>query len=169
MTQHGRLFSRILVAGLLIASTSFASEWKGKPDSSEVAVGGIAGVGVIDGVGNFTLLGTLAKKIVNQGFIPDVNNSVWLEAQLGPYFATGFTPWAYSAHLRWNFNKDAEWTFYALGGLGGAFIPTHAGIPSKIEMIPRLGIGTFWNVSAMFLIRLEVSHELVGLGMTFPF
>src|SRR4051812_17989063 len=109
----------LLLAFPFIVSAHAAEDWKGDPDPAQVHFGALLGLGVIDSNAGFAVLGTASKKIVQHGFSPDINNSVSIETQLGPLFVSGGTAFAYSAHLRWDFEKDLDWTFYALGGLAG--------------------------------------------------
>lgn len=148
------------------ATPSFAAEdWKGQPTSHDYQVGGLAGLGVIDSSGGAAVLGTVARRIAPNGFIPDINNVAWIEAEVGPLFTSGTSAFFYSAHLRLDFTKDDTWTFYAIGGLGGNIQSSKLG--GHFELYPRFGIGTLWDVGAPFKIRGEVSHELIGVGVTF--
>ncbi len=78
-------------------------------------------------------------------------------------FIAGGTGLQWSGHLRWDFNKDEDWTFYGLGGIGGAVrSPT-------TEFYPRFGIGTIWYLWETIALRAELSHEFMGAGINVAF
>src|SRR3569832_1626005 len=95
------------LAAVLLCQTCRAqvqtADWKGPPSPGEATFGGVIGMGIIDNSSGFALIGTLSKKIVKNGFVPDITNSVSVEGQLGPVFLSPGTAWFYSAHLRWDF------------------------------------------------------------------
>ena len=155
-----------VTAPLMVEATP-AEDWKGPADSSVVQLGALAGLGVLDAQSGFALLGTAAGKILKNGFIPNINNSAWIEAEVGPLFTQGEVALQYSLHLRWDFQKDAHWTFYALGGVGGDF--TGQDLGSRFIMLPRFAAGAFYKFNELFLVRGEISHELTAVGVTFPF
>src|SRR5476651_2727118 len=76
--------------------------WKGASSANEFTAGVMGGM-AIDGsnVGG-VLLGNVAKKIINRGFAPDINDQVFLEVQAGPEFYSGATVFGLSTHLRWD-------------------------------------------------------------------
>ena len=164
-----RLIAALALACSLLAISEparAAEDFKGKEDPSEFDLGAMGGMGILDNHVGFELLGTASKKIVHHGFVNDINNSVSIEVELGPLFVSGGTAFAYSAHLRWDFVKDTEWTFYALGGLGGDI--TGASLGDRVELYPRFGVGAMWKIGQNFNFRGEISHEFVGLGVVFP-
>jgi hypothetical protein len=156
------------VALLLSSSISLAAEgasaeqWKGEPDNHDVTVGALTGLGIRDGEAGWTLLGTLGFKVVRKGFVPDINNSVSAEVQFGPARAYGRTYMNYSTHLRWDFQKDENFILYALGGVGG-----YMG-QGNFTIYPRVGLGLMYDMAKTFLWRVELSHEVIGLGVVFP-
>src|SRR5262245_52809752 len=123
----------------LTATPVLADDFKGKDDPSQFGFGGMAGLGILDNRGGFSLLGTASKKIIDRGFVPDIVNSVWIEAEAGPLFVGGSTAFVYSLHLRWDFVQNEVWTLYALGGAGGAI--TGAALGDRFELYPRFGAG----------------------------
>ena len=162
------LFSVLLAGLILVASGSArADDWKGQPDPSQFGLGALTGMGVIDNHVGFALLGAASKKILDTGFVSDVNNSVWIEAELGPVFISGSTAFAYSAHLRWDFIKDPTWTLYALGGLAGNITGTALG--DHFELYPRFGVGAMMNLVENMSLRAEISHEFIVVGVNFAF
>lgn len=161
----------VCLVGLVGANASYADEaaedWKGKSETSEVSFGALAGMGLIDSNVGFSLLGTASKKIIKSGFAKDMSNSVSIEAALGPVFIAGTTALAFSGHLRWDFQKDDKWTFYALGGLGGNMLSVNS--VNRFELFPRFGIGSFYSITTSVRLRAEVTHDLIGIGVNFPF
>lgn len=164
--------SASMLIAIFLSFSSFASlvslaaeDWKGQPADHDYQLGALTGLGVIDSSGGAAVLGTVARRIAPHGFIPDINNVAWIEAEVGPLFTSGTSAFFYSAHLRLDFTKDDTWTFYAIGGLGGNIQSSKLG--GHFELYPRFGIGAFWDVGAPFKIRGEVSHELIGVGVTF--
>jgi hypothetical protein len=151
--------------------SAHSEDWKGESDSSTWSLGALTGLGLIDSSAGYALLGTVSKKIAQRGFIPDINDSVSIEGQFGPIWFSGVTAFYYSVHLRWDFQKDANWIFYALGGIGGNVINTNAysSFVSRTELFPRLGVGAFWKINSQVWCRAEVSHELIAVGALFPF
>lgn len=149
------------------ASTPSSSneEWKGIPGDSEISIGALTGLGVLDSSAGFAVLATAGRRIVPHGFVPDINNSVYLEAMVGPLFLKAGTAFAYSVHLRWDFQKNDPWIFYALGGLGGDI--TGAGLGNRFLLFPRFGIGALWQVYPQIHARAELSHELTTMGIAF--
>jgi hypothetical protein len=156
------------VVGLSVTSLAFAQDWKGKPDPSQFSAGAITGMGIIDGSVGYALLGTVSKKILPQGFISDITNSVSIEGALGPVFLSNVTAAAYSVHLRWDFVKDINWTFYGLGGVGGSIMDDKLG-GNRFELTPRFGVGTFFSITEVIRGRAEVSHDLIAVGVNFTF
>lgn len=142
-----------------------AEDWKGPIEEPEVRVGVLMGLGILDSSGGATLLGTISRKIVTKGFAPEINNCVSIEGEAGPISVLGNGALAYSAHLRWDFQKNDEWTFYALGGVGGNI--TGAGLGNRFLLFPRFGVGAFWTLNEKFALRGELSHELTAIGVSF--
>jgi hypothetical protein len=152
---------------LLSGIAAFAAEdWKGPTDTYDNEFGAMTGLGIVDGTPTYALLGTAARRIVPKGFIPDINNSVWIEGEAGPFFVYGTGFFSYSAHLRWDFRKDEEWTLYALAGVAGHVTPDALG--SKFELFPRVALGGILNIAAPCALRFELSHEWVTFGVLFP-
>ena len=153
--------------GSPVESAQTTEDWKGTPSISEMDAGFLLGMGVLDSSAGFALLGTFSKKIVHQGFVPEINNSVSLEVQAGPLFVSSATAFAYSLHLRWDFTKDSDWTFYSLAGVAGHI--TGEDLGSRFLLFPRVGLGAFHSTSLGFLVRGEISHEFLTVGLTWPF
>jgi len=159
---HLVLASLVLItAGAASAAPAKSSDFKGASPSGELTVGALAGLSII-GTEGFGLIGNVGKRIVERGFAPDVNNQVYIEGQFGPVFGlAGTTGWHYSAHLRWDFPKDDQFTFYGLGGVGGSIVA------STFRLHPRFGVGGFFYFDSYLAIRAELSHELIGAGISY--
>ncbi len=152
-------------ASLLSFSAGAAEAWKGKPPGGEFLFGFGGGISQLGSLGGVPLIGNVAAKIVHLGFVPDMNNQVWIEAAGGVHltFNGGFTSGLFSTHLRWDFVKDDYWTFFAVGGVGGAVISV-AGLTSYI-IHPRFGVGGVYYFLPQMGVRLDLSHEWMTLGL----
>ena len=160
----GELFLILATLFLILpAANANAEDWKGESEASVLSVGGLTGLGLVRGSSGLVLLGTVSKKIVNRGFVPDISNSVSLEGQVGPTLFAGVTNWMYSVHLRWDFEKDRNWNLFALGGLGG-----NAGGNSS-ELAPNFGVGALWKMAGPLNIRFQLTHNLIVAGVNVPF
>lgn len=156
-------------AGTPGASVGSTTEyWKGESDPRDFDAGFLLGVGIVDTSAAISIAGTLSRKVMEEGFIPDFNDSVSLEGSLGGVFLDPHTAFSYSAHLRWDFQRDPGWGFYALGGLGGNILDTGVA-GTRFALHPRLAIGALWTMTYSFKLRAEVSHEFIGIGAVFPF
>jgi hypothetical protein len=170
------LLSLSLLSFLVISSPAQAAkaagaspDWKGPSDNAEVHLGALAGLAILNFNTGFALLGTASKKIIKNGFVPEIANSVSLETELGPVFAgAGSTLFSYSLHLRWDFEMNEKWIFFALGGAAGYVAPTTFAAGNTFALFPRIGLGAFFRASDLIMIRGEVSHELIAAGVTIP-
>jgi hypothetical protein len=138
-------------------------DFKGLSSTAEMTFGAMGGVALIGNRAGFAVLGNVAKKIVNRGFVPDINDQVYAELEAGPAFFSGPNAFLYSAHLRWDFEKDRALTPYAFGGLSGYAVNG----PGDLPIFPRFGAGVFWTPNPVFTVRFELSHELIGAGVSF--
>lgn len=143
--------------------------WKGEPSASNVQLslqGGVDGYRTNNG---FAFLGGAAFKAIPNGLLDDVNEVGFFEVQLGHTFLDGGDPWPYSVHFRWDFQRNIDWTFYALGGLGGHFGDVHA-FDADWAVHPRFGIGTLWSPFVENMsIRAEVAADRATAGVQFSF
>ena len=162
-----RIFRFLLVTAFALPTlVQGAENWHGKPYDNLFDVGGMTGMGILDGRVGYEVRGSVAVKVAHHGFFPDINNQLFLELQPGILFISGSTAFTYSLHLRWDFNMNEDWSFYAVGGFGGD-ITGHT-LGDRVELYPRLGIGARWNVYANFGFRFEFSHEFTGIGVAVP-
>jgi opacity protein-like surface antigen len=125
--------------------------------------------------------GRAAFRIVNRGFIPMLNNSVFIEAGLFYQRATMDYGWlgapleiVYSGIripvvMRWDFQLNKSWIFYAAAGVGISFGKTTAeyksggkvyDYESKVSTPKTFGVsgdvGAIYNFSENLGVRLEV-------------
>jgi hypothetical protein len=144
-------------------------DWKWPLAEHEWTAAVLPGVGIINNSAGFALQGAIAKKIMHQGFAPDINNQVFVEVQAGPYTTGGGSALLFSTHLRWDFALNGDWTFYALGGLGGNITGERLG--DQFQLLPRFGVGGVLDIErqthAPIGIRGELSRELIGIGVQF--
>jgi len=155
------------VGTVIPPTTSSHEDYKSFNPGHTLTLGVSGGLGLVDTTEGFTLIGSAGARLVPDGFIPDIVNPVFLEAQFGPMFARGSTIWMYSTHLRWDFVKDSVWTLFALGGFGGN-ISDNKVLGDRVAFHPRFGIGAFYDVGSI-VFRFDFSHELVTAGVSFPF
>ncbi len=144
-------------------------DWKWPLAEHEWTAAVIPGVGIINNSAGFALQGAIAKKIMHQGFAPDINNQVFVEVQAGPYTTGGGSALLFSTHLRWDFTLNGDWAFYALGGLGGNVTSERLG--DQFQLLPRFGVGGILDIERQtgvpIGIRGELSRELIGIGVQF--
>lgn len=157
----------VLVSIALSASSAFAAaDFKGESPTAEITWGGSAGLAQIYSEAGFAVIGTVAKKIVTKGFAPDLNNQVFIELQAGPLFIASSTLVAYSTHLRWDFVKDATWTLFAIGGMGGTVGKFSGSLTSDFVLHPRFGAGAFLRLMPNVSLRGELSAEWSTVGLS---
>lgn len=148
-----------------LQQVSTGEDYKSYHPDHRFTLGVSGGLGLVDTSGGFTLIGNAATQIVKSGFIPDIVNPVFLEVEFGPLFTSGTTVWMYSTHLRWDFVKDQDWTFFAIGGFGGNIVTEKIG--DRVAFHPRFGVGAFYHTGAITW-RGEFSHEIITVGISFP-
>ena len=156
----------LVVVAVLVSASAFgktAEMWKGESPATEFTVGGGAGASFngTRSLGGIFLLNA-AKKIVDRGFVPDINDQVFLEAQGGMElysFGNNFTG---SLALRWDFHKDDDLSLFATGGLG-----TRLG-SSLTQFFPHLSLGVIWHLDVID-IRTELSQNWLVAGISFSF
>ena len=148
------------------SSGSFSGDdWKGSPSSRDLTFGFLGGTGLIEPKYGISVSGNVAKKIIDQGFIPGINNQVFVEIEAGPVFVSGHAPLFWSTHLRWDFVQNETWGFYSLAGLAGQISGVELG--DRALVFPRFGAGVFYHLQQNMSIRAELSHELIGVGLSF--
>ena len=98
----------VLIVSFFSLNTLHAAEpWKGTTKSSPIEVGTLMGLSLYGTDTNWSVLGTGAYLLVPEGWIPDVDERVWVEGEFGPTFfsrsASTQTGMQWSTHLRWDF------------------------------------------------------------------
>ncbi len=154
-------------AAAVVATPASHEDWKGPLLERDWGVGFVGGLGLIEPKYGVALQAQVSKRIIPGGFIPDLTNPVFVEFSAGPVFVSGNAPFTFSGHLRWDFEKNSEWVFFALGGLGGQITGPELGDRSLLYV--RLGVGAFYHLQHNMSLRMEVSHELMGAGLAFDF
>lgn len=172
MLNGKRILRSVIAAGsalgLAQASAALqaqAEDFKNPSNSPDLTVAALGGLGVIDSTAGFALVGAVGKKILPEGFVSGITNPVFIEAELGPMFAKGATSLLYSGHLRWDFEKDQAWTFFAIGGLGGNITGEKLG--NHFQLFPRFGVGAMATLTNNVVVRGEISHEMILAGVSF--
>jgi hypothetical protein len=138
--------------------------WKGKAPDRTATLGAMLGLGIYDGSAGFQISPNAAFKVAHEGWLEDINDQLLLELQMGPLFVKSSSVFTYSIHLRWDFERDVNWTFYPIGGLGGSISSKTLG--SQWRLAPRFGLGAFWRFHPKFHARFEVTHDFIGTGVS---
>ncbi len=141
--------------------------WKGPPAPRNFTLGVLTGMGIRDGSTGFSLMGNAGFKIAHEGFLPDVNDQAFIETEMGALWVSAGSAFTYSLHLRWDFERDATWTFFAMGGLGGTI--TGQALGSSWRLAPRFGAGAFWRLDPKFHVRFEIAADVIGTGINVEF
>ncbi len=169
LTRHLGFFFIALFAS--IGAAHAGEPWKGKTTVRPYEFGLMSGVSIYGNDASWGILPSAAYLVRDQGFIDDIDDRAWVELQLGPtFFTTGSSTQAgiqYSAHLRWDFTYNEQWTFYALGGLSGYGLPDQ--YQNSFTIHPRFGTGVQYQTKTPLMFRGEVSAEFIGLGVALQF
>jgi hypothetical protein len=140
--------------------------WKGKPYNYRFQFSGLAGMGILNAQSGFQTNITASAEMLHNGFFPDVNNQTYMELGVGPLLLSTGNALAFNIRIRWDFHYTEIWSFFALGGFGGAFSPNGSG-GTLVSAYPSFGLGVLWNVFEHVSFRGEISHEFIGLGVMF--
>ena len=163
-----KLFSFVILS-LFAFNAHAVEEWKGEPTSGNMQLSVLSGLGSYTKHGGFSLVGGAGFKVAPNGFLDDVNEVGVMEFQLGHTFVEGNDPWPYSFHFRWDFQKNIDWTFFALGGLGGHFGSDHV-FSNEWVIHPRFGVGAIWSPFVeRASVRFELDADKALVGMQFDF
>jgi hypothetical protein len=167
-----RIIAFIGFALFFSSISAWAGElWKGHTTVRPLEVGLLSGFAIYGDQANWGILPAVATLIKEKGFVEDLDNRVWVEGQLGPTFfsnqGVSKTGMQYSAHLRWDFTMNEVWTFYALGGFSGFFLPNI--YSSGFTLHPRFGAGAIYQTKTALMLRGEVSAEFIGAGVALQF
>ncbi|MCM0606373.1 MAG: hypothetical protein KA715_09815 [Xanthomonadaceae bacterium] len=156
----------ISLLSLSIHNNAIAEDWKDATPPQSVQVGGMVGLGLVGNQAGMSLIAQAAKRVIDRGFVPDLNDSVWFEVQAGwILFIPSGNPFGYSAHLRWDFIKDDQWSLYGLAGFGGL---TNTG---AALFFPRTAIGAAMSLTSKspMQLRFELSQSWTATGISWLF
>ena len=140
--------------------------WKGAPPRSDIHLGVLTGLGIIDSELGWSLIGSAAPRLFDRGFVPDINNEVFIELQFGLLFSSGTSVFL-ASHLRWDFHRDSRWALFGLGGF--SLISTSTDLGSRSRFSPRFGVGVIRMIAARIGVRAEITHNTVLVGSNFYF
>jgi opacity protein-like surface antigen len=147
------------------ASTAF----KGNPYPQDNNVFLGAGLNYFSSAG---LQARYAYKLIDKGFIPDINNSFYIEGGLGLTFyqtpsATGIS---FMVMGRWDFQLDKTWTFFGDLGFGVSSVSNNQG--SNVSgggAFPCVGVGAMYNLADDWAVRGDISYQFFGAGVLHRF
>lgn len=170
MTKTIRKFAVILtIINAAILQKAYSEEkteyWKGSTSPEMVNFTLMTGNGTAGYPNAFTLMSMVAVKMMDRGFLDEINNQVFIEGEIGPHFVTSSPNWLVGARIRWDFEMNLLWRFYAAGGAG--FVIPNSDTKAPFPFYPRIALGTFIQFNAYWKLRAEVSHEFTGVGLTF--
>jgi hypothetical protein len=147
--------------------------WKGKPfpQTNNFFFG--AGLNYFDNLG---FQGRYAVRLMPQGPIPDMTNSIWFEGGLGLTFygtkraQTGVTGIDAVVTGRWDFQLDPNWTFF--GDLGVGYNAVSNDRQDDVKgggFFPAVGVGVIASITVDWAIRADLSYQFLGLGLSHRF
>ncbi len=173
-----------LVTERISATNKYNSVEQKEQDKDEMLFKGLpfpqqqnASLGI--GIDYFDSLGIQSRyayRILDKGFIEDVNDSFYIEGGAGLTFygtinsQTHVTGFNLIATARWDFQYNPEWTMFA--DLGFGFNPV-----SKVDnkdvpgggFFPAIGVGTIYSVTDTMGIRFDLSYQFLGIGLLYRF
>lgn len=153
----------------------FCDDWQGTPKETNFNLGVLGGVASFDKTGAPVRL-FLAVKLLNQGFVPEINDQVFLEFQGGPVFGlnSGDQAIISGVGLRWMFYKTTRLAFYALGGLRAQYLNAQLNSTSgtwgaTMTINPSFGAGVSWELASALSLRAEYGLEMLSAGFSLNF
>ncbi len=121
----------------------------------------------------FGLQARFATRLLDKGLIPDITNSLYLEAGLGMTFygtqggTSGVTGFNFLATGRWDFQMDVSWIFFA--DLGFGYNAISAGQSGSVRgggLFPAVGAGAIYNFGGSeWAARGDFSYQFLGAGL----
>ena len=125
---------------------------------------------------SFGIQARYATRIVDKGFIPDINNSFYIEGGFGLTFygtqgtQSGITGLNVIATGRWDFQFIPEATFFADLGLGFNGVSNNAASQvSGANLFPAFGVGAMFNFTSEWAARADLSYQFFGAGLLHRF
>jgi opacity protein-like surface antigen len=162
------IFAIGVVPPLAHAQTAQSQEpWKGASPQTDGTLTVMPGMSINGTDVELAIVGAAAKRIIERGFVPDINDQVFLEVMLGPSITGDFTAWFYGVNLRWDFHYNEDWGIYGLGGLGGVIVDANVGNDTSVH--PRFGVGYLKALGSSMKFRAEAQSDFVGAGLMFLF
>ena len=148
--------------------TSTAFKGAPVPQSNEIYVG--TGFNYWN---SFGLQARYAARLLDKGFIPDLNNPFYLEGGIGlTLYGTqggqsGVTGFNFIVTGRWDFQMDPSWIFFA--NLGFGFNAVSSGQSSAVRgggLYPAAGVGAIYNLGGTdWAARADFSYQFLGAGI----
>lgn len=181
-----KLFSTIAVLALLSTpalagpkyhvltqENSEPEYFKGTPprQMNDVSVG--MGINYFDSFGLHTRYGA---RIAEYGFIPDVNDSFWVEGGFGLTFygdhgnKTGIMGFNLLANARWDFHVNELWTLFGTLGFGYNIVSNDAEkIVEGGGFFPAVGAGAIYAFEPDWAVRGDLSYQVLGVSLVYRF
>jgi len=140
----------------------------------------VAVLGFFVGYSHFGVGGWYGFPVLPDGFIPEVNDALYIEAgavveRYGTTFVCDFS-WNRVSPLagaRWNVYLTDEWTIFAAAKLGFGFrfgqsyscgVYPYAGAVSYSSPVGDVAVGAYWAFSKDWSARFELGYFGVGAG-----
>lgn len=151
-----------------------ADYFKGKPPTQSQNIFGGVGYNYFD---SFGFQGRYAFRVVDQGLIENLNNSLYLETGLGLTLygdvkgKRGVTGFNFVLTGRWDFQMDQDWIFFADAGFG--FNAVSSGLNTEDVhgggFFPAVGVGAMYNLRHDLAVRADLSYQFFGIGLLYRF
>ncbi len=125
---------------------------------------------------NISIHGRYSYRILDQGFLPDINNSISLEGGLGSTYygniaaGTNVVGLTFVAVARWDLQYDPTWIFF--GNVGLSYTAVINASTSDVRgggFFPALGIGAMYNMQPEWALRADFSYQFLGAGIVYRF
>lgn len=162
----------LLILGCMSLSLpSFAEEqsyeaWLGTPREASWNLGFQAAGVEIKSKSHFAPILTISKKISDKGFLPVVNNQLFMEAAGGPVVNISGSAFYSTFNMRWDIEKSKCFTPYAVLGLSASYLKQGNETSITIQLA-RTGLGLFWRPFSIPVgLRVEAGTSLSSLGLT---
>lgn len=157
------------------SETTISTEaFKGSPmpQNMDAAVG--IGFGFFD---SFGLQSRAGYRLLEEGFIPDLNDALFVEAGLGLTMYgsqknySNVTGFHLASQIRWDFNYNQDWVIFSTLGFGYNFV---SNVNRNKDMagggpFPTIGAGVMYNIEKNWLARFDLSYQFLGVGMGYRF
>ncbi|MBI3541836.1 MAG: hypothetical protein HY075_00990 [Deltaproteobacteria bacterium] len=122
------------------------------------------------------LQGRFAYRVLDKGFVPELNNSIYLEGGVGMTFygsrggQDGVTGFSLLATVRWDFQLNDYVIFFADLGAGYTGVSnSKQDFVKGANLWPALGVGAIVNVTNEWAVRGDLSYQFLGVGLLHRF